>query len=46
MNVPLSESHSEGKEEKSVIKAVKKDKSGLENNWIKERKGINALRES
>lgn len=43
----LSQSHIQKvKEEKSVIKAVKKDKSGLENNWIKERKGINALRES
>ena len=33
-------------EEKNVIKAVRKEKSGLENNWIKERKDINALRES
>lgn len=34
------------KEEKNVRKAIKKEKPGLENNGIKERRGINALRES
>ena len=43
----LSQSHIQKiKEEKNVIKAVKKEKTGLENNWIKERNDINALRES
>ena len=43
----LSQSHIQKiQEEKNVIKAVRKEKSGLENNWIKERKDINALRES
>lgn len=36
----LSQSHIQKVTEgKNVIKAVKKDRSGLENNWIKERKG-------
>lgn len=37
----LSQSHIQKiKEEKNVIKAMKKEKSGLENNWIKERNDI------